>query len=112
MSCPDVLEVLRNVGAATLKHFPLGRSTAPESDELAVAGRYRISSYSHVGVGQGNVDVSTLKGLLAQSCPIMVAIPVYDQFRRVGASDPLVRLPGASSIFLLWGALSSSSRLR
>lgn len=99
MSCPDVLEVLRSVGVLTLEDFPLGRSAPPESDELAAASRYRIGDYAIVGVGQGDVDVSALKSLLAQLHPIMVAIPVYDEFLQVDPSDPQVGLSDTSSVF-------------
>ncbi len=97
MTLYNGLNIVKTKGAATLATFPyqLGDPCIqPPQAAIDEAWQYRIDSFANVFAGAGSADLNTLKALLANGRPILMAVPVYyPSFYAPTDDDPLVRRP-------------------
>lgn len=93
-SFPDNLNIEVNQGAVPDTQYSRGANAgyydytdAPAASDHAAAANYKIKSYSNLFEGQGTTGATeAIKGALASGQPVLVAIPVYDNFMYAGTT--------------------------
>jgi C1A family cysteine protease len=102
MSFYSGFAILRDKGAASMAAFPYNPGdtcTQPSSAVLQDAWDYRLESFAPIYQREGTADIATLKALLAEGKPFVIAVPVYSSFYRVTASNPVLRRPSEDETF-------------
>ncbi|HEY5526958.1 MAG TPA: DUF5719 family protein [Candidatus Anoxymicrobiaceae bacterium] len=80
---PAVLKVLADTGSIDVASFPYRAgdvTSTPSSTQYEAAKPYRISSYSYLWYRSGGNDINALKAQIASGNPVVLGIPVYDNF--------------------------------
>lgn len=82
MSLYNGLQIAKTSGACleTLFTYPQALCATPADDALADAANHKIVNYAVVWSEQGTANLATIKGLLADGTPVLVAVPVYGPF--------------------------------
>ena len=100
-----ILAALRIVqeGAAPLSvapYNPRDACTTPGDPGRAAAHEYRAAAFALVFQGAGQADVEQIKAHLAGGDPVVMAIPVYTNFRWAAPGRALIDVPPAGSSLL------------
>ena len=100
MAIPDVLNILRDKGAAPRSVFDSSDPCLvppPEADKAAAP--FRISSYSAVFIGLGSGDPLAVKQVLASENLVIVVVSIYSSFFWVSANDPVIPMPSPGETY-------------
>lgn len=73
----DLMEILKEKGDCTEKHFPYGRQGKPEIEDYMEASKYKTSNYASVDT------IDDLKIALYSNGPCIIAVPVYNYTERM-----------------------------
>ena len=102
MTMVDGLRIATEQGVATLATMPYDSSdyvTQPSEAARAEAEGYRAESYANLFRGGGKANLSLIKSYLAAGEPVLLAVPLYSEFYKASAGQPVVDLPSAGSQF-------------
>ena len=81
----DALDLLVNQGVAPESYMPYTKSdylTQPTESARLAAKNYKIASY-------GRVSFENMRNLLAENTPIILSIPVYEDFENISDSNKI-----------------------
>lgn len=102
MTIVAALRILQQ-GAAPLSMVPYTERdtcTRLDASALAVTREYRAGAYAALFQGKGQANIEQIKAHLAGGDPVVMAIPVYTNFRYATASTAVVGAPPAGSTSL------------
>ena len=88
----DTFDIAQEQGVDTRSHYAQGDYdyvTLPTESEIANASHWRISGYESLGIGFDPADTKVaLQTAMAAGKPVVLGIPVYDNFFDVSAAHP------------------------
>ena len=86
----DTFDIAQEQGVDTRSHYTQGDYdyvSLPTEAEVANASHWRISGYESLGIGYDPADTkATLQAAMAAGKPVVLGIPVYDNFFDVSAA--------------------------
>ena len=101
---PDNFGIMEAQGIDRSADYPQGDydyTTQPTAAEVAAAAAYKITSYSWVFFGANAGNQAAIEATLAAGQPMVIGIPVYDNFMWAGPSSSLIGVPTADMSY--WG---------
>ena len=90
-------------GAAPLSAMPYDRYNTcakPDAATLSAAAEYRAASYAMLFQGIGQANLNQIKAHLAGGDPVVLAIPVYSNFKAAAPGRSIIGVPPAGSSML------------
>ncbi len=102
MSIVAALRILQK-GALPLSAAPYSASdpcSKPPASALSAAGEYRAGAYAMLFQGAGRANVDQIKAYLAAGAPVILAIPVYNNFRTARPGNAVIGVPPTGSSML------------
>ena len=101
---PDNFGIMEAQGIDRSADYPQGDydyTTQPTAAEVAAAAAYKITSYRWVFFGANAGNQAAIEATLAAGQPMVIGIPVYDNFMWAGPSSSLIGVPTADMSY--WG---------
>lgn len=102
MSYVDGLRIAVEHGMATMATMPYDPTDScslPSEEAIAEAALYRSDAYLNLFAGQGTANLDLLRQHLATGDPFLLAAPIYSEFYRVTASNPVIDVAAEGSRF-------------
>ena len=97
---PENFNILISQGIAHRADYPQGDfdyTTQPTSAEVAAAAPYRISSDTLLFHGASGANQTAVEASMAEGHPVLLLIPVYDNFYLADATHAFVDVPTAGT---------------
>jgi C1A family cysteine protease len=88
----DLMEILKEKGDCTERHFPYGTQSKPEIDDYVEASKYKTLNYASINT------IDDLKTALYTNGPCIIALPVYNYTERMWFQYPGEELLGGHAL--------------
>jgi hypothetical protein len=101
---PDNFAIMAAQGIDRGPDYPQGNydyTTQPTAAEITAAAPYKIASYSWVFSGASAGNQAAIEATLSGGKPMVIGVPVYDNFYSASVSNPLIGVPTARMTY--WG---------
>jgi len=100
-SFPGNFGIMQSQGIDHEADYPQGRwdyTSQPTAAEVLAAAPYKITSYNYLFYGTHSTNQTAVKASIAAGTPVVLGIPVYDNFYN-NYGNPLVDVPTSGSSY-------------